>query len=183
VDILEKSKPSRKITVTLRCKPYLAKFVHSVYGSPLAADSNSLLGSYIYLCLSKNMYENRHLYHHKRAIPQSSIQIKISKWQFNSIGFHIPEDKAISINSFIEKTFTEHLYNWCFVHTKKEVRFKGYDDQIRSFAAHHNIVLDDDNQDISFDALKKKEYRYRVNLEKNRTAFQKIFFAEMSPRI
>ena len=181
-DILGARKPTRYISTAIPCKRYLAKFAASVYGHPIKADTSTMIGQFIQLCLDKNTYDNRHSSEAKKNLYEAKLNISINEWQFNGIGYNIAPEKAIAINSFIEKIFTEHLYQWCYVRTKKNCRFKGVDEQIRSFAAHHNIVLDDDQEDISFDALKKKEYRFRLNLIKHHNEYRKLFFADLSPR-
>jgi hypothetical protein len=92
----------------------------------------------------------------------SQLPIQISEWQFENIGFDMPKDKAMAINAFIEEIFSEHLYWWCQVATQTKGRYKGYDNAILQFAQKHNITID---EDISFDGLKKKEFRQRKLIE------------------
>lgn len=179
---MSKKKNTRYIEVAIPCKRYLAKFAHSVYGLHIKADSSTMFGFFLAQCLEKNRYESRANYSGK-YIDEAQIKIEISQFTFNNIGFDISPSKVLAINTFLEKIFTEHLYQWCVIATKKNCRFKGLDEQIRSFAQHHGIVLDDDQEDISFDALKKKEYRFRSAIIRNNNNFRKLFSANMSPRI
>lgn len=91
------------------------------------------------------------------------LNIVVSLHNYTHVGSDIAADKILFINRFIEEVFSEHLYWWCQINTQKDSRYKGYADAIRSFAATHNIVLDDDNEDISVDGLKRKELRYRTD--------------------
>ncbi len=92
----------------------------------------------------------------------SQLPIQISEWQFENMGFDMPKEKAMSINAFIEEIFSEHLYWWCQAATQTKGRYKGYDNAILQFADKHNITID---EDISFDGLKKKEFRQRKLIE------------------
>jgi hypothetical protein len=178
---LSKKKQTRYIPVAIPCKRYLAKFAASVYGMSIRADSSTMFGFFLAQCLDKNRYESRANYKGKYS-EEAMLKIEISQFTFNNIGFEISPGKVLAINTFLEKIFTEHLYQWCIISTKRNIRFKGLDEQIRSFAQHHGIILDDDNEDISFDALKKKEYRFRMNIIRNHNEYRKLFSANLSPR-
>lgn len=68
-------------------------------------------------------------------------------------------DHIIAINQFWKKSFDHQLHLFCMKYVNKEARFAGYSMAIEAFARMNGIDID---QDISFDGLKKAEYRFRT---------------------
>lgn len=144
------------------CKRYLAKFAHSLYGNPIPANSSSFIGIFIEFALTKNRYGNsqeclKHL--------DGSLQVKLSRWQFDRIGFSVAPEHALAVNSILDDLFCEHLFTWVSRNINPSVRYSGTKDAMLSFAERHGIVIDDIDEDISFEALKKKEYRTRQRMQ------------------
>lgn len=145
-----------------------------MYGDLLKVDRCTSIGSFIEVCLKKEVYESRNNPPAVNPEYTASIDVQLSMFQFQEIGNTIPPDKAMLINSFIEGVFCEHLYWWCQIHLdKSDTRYKGYDYGIRLFAEYHNIMIDSFNEDISYDGLKRRELRYRRSVERKRN-LQKI---------
>lgn len=78
-------------------------------------------------------------------------------------GHSINPDKIIAINRYFEDVFIDDLYRFCLERTKGSSGWRpGIDAAIEEFARAFNIIID---TDISFDALKKAEYRHRKKQE------------------
>jgi len=89
------------------------------------------------------------------------------------IGFIITNDQVIQFNRFVDDLFEEYLYIFVQKNTKQNQRYCGFKEAIELFAQIHNIEID---VDITFDTLKKAEYRHRKNIEKK-------LVASLSPQI
>lgn len=75
------------------------------------------------------------------------------------LGFDISDASTISINKFFETRFNEDLKKWCELGTIYKVEYKK---NIEDFCMRHRIELE---YDITFEAIKKKEYRFRKKSE------------------
>jgi hypothetical protein len=70
------------------------------------------------------------------------------------------EHSIISFNKFFEERFEEDLCKHCELAMIYKVEIKK---SLEEFCWRHHIEID---RDITFDALKKKEYRHRESLKK-----------------
>jgi hypothetical protein len=86
----------------------------------------------------------------------------------NHYGIHLDDDAIIQINRFFENSFEETLYQFVRYHLIDDSRFPGYDAALYKFANAYGIEID---EDISFDGLKKMEYRFRKKFEKRMPSF------------
>jgi hypothetical protein len=157
----------KTFALTIPTKSYIRKYIHSRYGYPVVLNNKTLFGTVMISLLEKKAYSSGARDIHKATfstyrdkvemvIPQSYI-IK------NIHGLHISIDKAIVVNRYYENQFEEDLYHFCKYNLTKNGKHPGYDVAICQFAERHCIEFD---VDITFEALKKMEYRFRKNLEK-----------------
>lgn len=72
-----------------------------------------------------------------------------------SYGFDISDASTISFNKLFETRFNEDLLRWCELGVIYKVEYKK---NIEDFCMRHKIELE---YDITFEAIKKKEYRFR----------------------
>jgi hypothetical protein len=165
ITLLRPSKP-KFYTFSIPCAKHIKKFVASVYGLPFRADRNSSLGFFVNVCLAKEMYDHRLLPGRHPETMSGEITVVLNYWQYEKLGSDIAPDRVVAINNFIEELFAEQLYLYCQAHINTHSRYKGYEASIRSFAERHGIVLDADDEDISYETLKRKELRYRRAMEK-----------------
>lgn len=121
-----------------------------------------------YLSLSKNAYENRWFNDEKGksylVTHNQQLEYCITKWQFTNLGADIPRMSILQINRFLENLFDQSLYLHVKARLKDDREMKGWKDALLSFAEEYNLVLDPDigeKEDITYEGLKKKEYRYR----------------------
>lgn len=155
--------PPKFYNVELPTKTYLRKFVSGKNITIL--DYNSTLGTLILCLLDKKIFNTnmndedmtrRLQYMNDKIVFTCSINTLFYK------GLILTCDKIIAINRYIEHSFVEELHMWCRSNTANRIWRPGIDKAIYSFAEKYQINID---EDITFDALKKAEYRHRQRLE------------------
>ena len=83
-------------------------------------------------------------------------------------GHSLSPDKIIAINRYLEDLFIEDLYRYCKDNIKMRDWRPGIEQAICNFCDIHGIEID---TDITLDALKKAEYRYRIKQKENSQTF------------
>ncbi|HYD21538.1 MAG TPA: hypothetical protein VEB40_08690 [Flavipsychrobacter sp.] len=169
-------------TLKVPCKPYIRKFATALFGDPIKADNKTTIGIIVIQSLEKNVYENRSIrdWYYKLFMKERPdlLEIEITKWQFAAIGSEFPRASMLTINRFLENSFDENLYLYTNAHIDNGKRYNGKEQSLISFAEKYGIEIavdSEDEGDITIDALKKKESRYRNRLKK-----KKEFFANLS---
>jgi len=152
-------------TLKIPCKSYIKKYVASLYGSPVKIENRTMLGIFLLAVLDKRTYEKRNFGPNQtnKGI-EDTILVEVNNWQFNAIGFDVSAECVMIINDFLEHMFDDSLYVTCFKNSKYKSRKTGYRAIMEGFCKRHGIELE---LDISYEALKKKEYRYRKQIQKN----------------
>lgn len=149
-------------------KPYLRKYAHRLYGPDIFANRETALGALICLSLEKEIYESRHQQSEKkRNLYTDALPVFVSDWHWTAIGFEVSPEAVAIINSFLENLFNESLYMYCTIHSSEAGRYKGFNKAYYKFCIDYGLDID---TDITMDALKKKEYRYRLQLERKAQA-------------
>jgi hypothetical protein len=156
------AKRSKYFTVRILTKPYLKKYIHSLYGRTVIFSTSNQFGTIMMALLERPI---------NIGVPKDKIKYKIDQYTCellifcpiwfivqNKYGFEISDNHMISLNKFIDQRFTEDLYKFCFILNKCGVSLE---DAMEEFCKTHSIEID---EDITMDALKKKEYRYRKHL-------------------
>lgn len=166
----------KTFAVSIPTKTYLKKYIHRRYGYPIAINTQTLFGMVVNSLLDKKTYQDTPDF--QRDIRYNSfvdkIELVIPAYKVYSYkeGLNISKDKVIVINRYFELQFEEDLHRYCFnrVDTAgREMRYKGkggcgYEKAINEFAEIYGIDLE---IDITFECLKKSEYRLRKKIEKN----------------
>lgn len=124
--------------------------------------------------LTSKKYKNRHSASVQAIYKQKHfLRIAINNWQYQAIGKVIIPESAYWINKMLERAFDYELYRFCDVFVllkpKEYGNEHGYKEALHYFAEHYGITLYDDHNekaDISFEALKKKEWRFRDRISK-----------------
>lgn len=146
-------------TITVQTKPYIKKYLHAKYGNPLIFSTDNYFG----ICLAGLLQRPIRVHKKKEALRLRTdrfnafleISCPMSFLTNDVLGFDISDSNVISLNKLFEEKFEEELtfyttiLNICGVETK---------DALEDFCKNYDIEIGDD---ISFDALKKKEYRFR----------------------
>lgn len=174
-------KRANYFTLKILTKPYLKKYIHSLYGRTVIFSTSNQFGTIIMALLDK-----------PNVIRQSKEKIKVQLNEYdaellifcpiwfikkNMYGFDISENHMLALNKYIEQRFTEDLYKFCYIMNKCGVSLE---DAIDEFCKCHQIELD---EDITLDALKKKEYRYRKHLDDIDAGISKNKITSIQPAI
>jgi hypothetical protein len=156
------AKRSKYFTVKILTKAYLKKYIHSLYGRTVIFSTSNQFGTIMMALLERPNIQRESKEKIKIRLDEYKCELLIfcPIWfiQKNMYGFDISENHMISLNKFIDQRFTEDLYKFCFILNKCGVSLE---DAMEEFCKTHSIEID---EDITLDALKKKEYRYRKHL-------------------
>lgn len=104
------------------------------------------------------------------------ILMQVSNFHRKQLGSKLIKDEIIMINSYLEQSFQKDLYYHCQLfmqhYPKASGRDMGIKDAIYSFAERFGLEIDGtmkdgkmDFKDISYEGLKRMEWRYRSKLE------------------
>lgn len=162
---------SRTYSVKVPIKSYLKKYIHAKHGTDLPLNYRTTYGTLI-LCLLEKDYFSINMGKQKKEVRVSLITDEIeftaplNTMQYK--GHSLTSDKVIAINRFFEDCFIEDLYRYCKDNKKNTAWRPGIDKAIYAFAEVYNIEVE---TDISFEALKKAEWRHRMKLEKKPPSF------------
>ncbi len=163
----------KHFSLSIPTKTYLKKYLHRRYGSPIQVSSQTLFGMVVISFLEKKVYSDQPIADRdfRYASFTDKLEVVLPAYRFYHMGLHLSKEKAIVLNRYFEEQFEEDLYRHCLTRVDSE-RAKlirkgkggcGYDKAINEFADIHGIELD---VDITFECLKKSEYRHRKKLEK-----------------
>lgn len=153
----------------------MRKYIEAKYPGQIKLGYNNTLGSYLYICLEKQTShwhkKKLNLLQKRYELLKDSITVLLpaNEDTYYKTGFSIPISKSILINDFFEDKIIEEINFRC--NTYERVGFSR-NQAIEDFCDEYNIIID---VDITHGALKKSEYRYRKNLNKN--------MAPMSPPV
>jgi hypothetical protein len=157
---------SKFFTVQIPTSVYLKVFVEREFGSPVPINNHSLLGVFLIGTLQKTNPITRFSWVQKNLRFQHFTEkivciapISLMK----DFGFSVTEDQVIQINRFFEQYFDRELYYYVKHRVNSNERYSGYKEAIQSFATHYGLVLE---EHITYEALKKMEYRYRTKVNK-----------------
>ena len=185
------------VRITIATKPYLKKYLHALYGNPLSFKNDREFGMTIAAFLErplrlKDTAPNHYsvtlpgklikeqattapapmaiqIHQHRSELTMrldrfdSDVQINISKRSFTrySGGLDIKPEHAIVINQLFDKKFSEELWKKC---TLLNLLGLQWIECYKAFCDEYNIEIP---EDITMDALKKKENRFRKKVEEN----------------
>jgi hypothetical protein len=182
--------------ICLPTKAYLKPYLESLYGSPVIINPNNTFG----VLLSSLLHRPRRLHERKDVIEyrvfdkfNTQLLVYLPKWWLTKyeFGHTLEEEQIISLNKFFEEQFEERLVEHCSLAIIYHVEIKK---ALEEFCWRHKIEIE---EHITYDALKKKEYRARKEKEKTadlstENSFKNSFFfskkkveintAELSPQ-
>lgn len=165
------SKPSAStFMVKVPTKTYLRKYVYAMHNLSLTLNYNSILGALVLSLLDRECY-SIDLSASRQDARLSTFTDEIvftSPIRKSYKGIFLTPSKIIAINRFLENAFVEDLYVHCRASLKKRDWRPGIEDGIRSFVDLCGIVID---TDVTIDALKKAEWRYRKRKEEQMQSF------------
>lgn len=156
-------------SVQLPTKAYLKKYIEVLYGTPVSFDTNSYLGKIIAVVLDKNVFpeRSRTVIHKTFDVydKQLTIFLPIRWMQKYYYGTDISAKKVVYINKLIEDKFEEELFMYC-----KALDLLGIErkDALLEFCNKYNLEID---EDITFECIKKMEYRIRQKFSLNTVSY------------
>jgi hypothetical protein len=164
------NKTNRLYTICIPTKAYLKKYIQVEYGTivgtPIKLDYLTTLGTLI-LCLLENDDFSINMNNSKK---ESRIQYMNDEINFTAPlntmrykGHSLSKDRIIAINRHIENEFIRELSFYCKTNLKNRAWRPGIKEAIYSFCEKYGIDVE---IDVTFEALKKSESRYRERKEK-----------------
>lgn len=174
-------KRNKYFTLKILTKAYLKKYIHSLYGKTVIFSTTNQFGTIMMALLDRPNIVRESKDKIKMKLDEYDIELQIfcPIWfiKKNMYGFDISEHNVIALNKFIEQRFTEDLFKFCYLFNKCGISL---DDAIEEFCKCHDIEID---EDITMDALKKKEYRYRKHLSDIDAGISKSKIKSIQPTI
>jgi hypothetical protein len=167
---------TKYFSVQIPTSTYIKKFIQKRCGNPVAINNNSLLGVVLIAVMDKPKYHVHLKPHEKESCFKSytdNLACVAPLSLLKDYHFSLTKDQVIQINRYFEQSFKEALYIHCTHRVNHQKRVKGYDDAIFEFAELYKIAI---GQDVTFDCLKKMEYRkrkeYQVKIFEDMSATQ-----------
>jgi len=158
------SKPKKSVTIQLPTKPYLKKYIQAQYGNPVCFSTKNYFGLTVAISLKKPLRSQDSPAAKRIRFDSftSSINIKAAPSFLSHYDYDlsISENQALTVNKLMEAKFEEELYQFCLALYMVGIETK---DALQAFCNKYGIEIE---EDIAFDTLKKKEYRFRKEVEK-----------------
>jgi hypothetical protein len=152
-------------SIQIPTKPYLKKYIESLYGTPTVFSIDNYFGMTVCGFLARKFFfrQNEEVVHKAFDKFNDQLQMYFPRWWMSQshFGTDIPPQNVIFINKLFEERFEEDLSKYCLLMDLCQVEIKK---ALEEFCRLHSIEID---QHITFEALKKKEYRTRKNFSEN----------------
>lgn len=168
----------KHFTFRLPVKKYIEKYLTTIYGPTIPAQMETDIGFVILNTLSSRLDAKVCRGYNKLLHTGSmgSITFTISYHYFYYTKKQLTVHTAILLNRYLEKKFEDDLVR--FMQVQKIYAKCSYKKSLEAFAKLYNIELD---EDITFDALIKMEYRSRqknIELFLRRLSDEKNLFSK-----
>lgn len=151
--------PPTTFTLSIPCKSYIRKYFNFVYGMPVALNHTSDFGDTILTKMATTPLSrvSKRVLNIPERKEDFSDELKFSlpKDTLYRINTELTEQQVHSINRYLENVFETDLYMIVACASVFGIEKKL---AIERFAERHRIRID---EDITYEALQKKEYRYR----------------------
>ena len=155
---------------TIPTKEYIKPYIETNFGIPARFTPNSYFGIVLQsmidnpLRVRKKKLEIEHRCFDKFTAP---LALAFPKWFImrREYALNISDLHIITLNKLFEEKFELDFHNFCLMYVLhgKQIKIA-----IEDFCTANKIEID---QHISYDALKKKEYRYRLENAKKLSKF------------
>lgn len=156
---------AQTFSVQIPTSPHIKCLIRHEFGDPIPINNQSLIGVFLIGVLEKKSFHT--------PLPNGKADLRLHYFTervtcvapmslLKDFGWNIKRDHIIQFNRFFEEHFDRELYIHVKRNTLADARYAGYKQALESFAAQYFIELE---KDISFETLKKKEYRYRMKVE------------------
>lgn len=164
------------IPISIPIKPYLKKYIHSLYGQVVVVSFKTFVGMNIYCLLERKGNEKKDAKTANQLRYRTltdKLTIILPKDLYYRVGHVIPEDKAIVINIMYEQYLSEHLSIFCDAYKKAGRQKK---EAIEDFCARFNIDID---IDITMEALRKLGIRRNSKEKKVKKSMAEMSHGEL----
>lgn len=138
---------------------HIKKFCDRFFGDPIVLDDTSSDVVAMKVFLSTPMQLDLFFDHEPLQKLPNSIRLEITRKKFQQI--IIKKQNLQQIVKFIDRIFEEELHRHVVSTASKKSHTNGYKHQIESFCNLFDIEID---LDISYDAIIKLYYRYRLQI-------------------
>jgi hypothetical protein len=150
--------------VKFHTKPYLKKYFEKLYGDPLIFTTNNFFGVVFASLLERPLELKQSPDKIRMRVDVYDVLMEVhcpmTFLTRNIYGFEVKGEHVISINKLFEERFDEDLFRYCFPFSlTNDIERK---EALELFSNAYGLEID---VDITFDALQKKEYRFRKNQE------------------
>lgn len=156
-------KRSDYFTLRLLTKPYLKKYLLCLFGKPLIFTTKNLFGDILASTLERpnNTREKNDVIKYKADRFDTTLEIFCPLWflKKNMYGHEINDKQLVAINKVFDDMFTLDLFRFCYIGSLYGIPIE---DALYEFCKVYDLEID---IDITFDALKQKEYRYRNSIK------------------
>lgn len=152
------------LSIRITTKPYLAQFIKAQYGSPVVLSNREMFGTIVLSLLQKNVCLHKNLNEKHISLRSFTTYFEcLAPYTYlKSFGVDLEDDQIIQLNRYFDDEFERQLYQFVQFNIQGDIRYKGYARALYAFCKMYGIHVGDH---ITFEALKKTEYRFRKNLE------------------
>lgn len=182
-------------TVKVPTKAYLKKFVLTEIGDKPIAPGDHPVQKFLFILLERKLYD----YQFKSLNAQfnDTLLVKISLSNFHKMGYSISPQRVVLFNNFIESLFDKALYGFVSQYVRHQDEMQAaiqkvldeynikprrehqrnwfqvprYKDALYAFAKKYNLEME---EDVTYELLKKMEYRARKKFESEKTISQSV---------
>lgn len=153
---------SKTYCITVPVKTYIAKYFTHLYGHPIPLSHQDDFGDSILTKLSTAPLIRPTKYDRNITMRyfKTAVKLQVPMHMFYRLENKITDAHIININRFLENTFETSFCTWVLCQAAAKVQRKT---AIEQFCDAHDIDLE---IDITYEALKKLEYRDRIYKEK-----------------
>ncbi len=151
-------------SVLIPVKTYVRKYIEGKYPQPMVLSVKNLMGTVIFSILSKDKIKNhskkgRVYTNTKFSQLNDSINVLVPNTGLNKKDLQPCKIKATFINDLFAEKIEEDIYTSCTAYQVAGLTMRR---AIEDFANRYGIII---GTEISFDSLKKAEYRRRKKLQ------------------
>lgn len=160
----------KNYTIRIPTTTYIKKYLYAHYGYPIKLNNHNPVGVMVIALLQKKSVTSLNIAKKDTRFMHLNDQIVCQGqfWIADRAGLSLDDDAVIQLNRFFEASFEETLYQFVRFQITTPGRYPGYDKALNLFAENYGIELE---EDITFDGLKKIEYRFRKKHEKLMPSF------------
>ena len=177
--------PTNRV-ISIPTKIYLKKFIEFVIGTDVIIPGDHPIQRFLYILLEKKDFQYNFKKQHRDF--NAKLDLKLSFFTLHQIGYGVKPEYVVTFNDYVENLFDEYLYNFCqqYLNAHKAVQdcvmeamsmynvkpsrshqrnwfqVPTYADALEAFAAKLKLDIE---VDITYEALKKMEYRARKKFE------------------